>query len=440
MRTLNTGTPPYRNNMWLYQAAHNTIESNYSYGSNGSDLSYGIEVGYENSDNLIDNNILQHVSTAEICNGCQGTVFAYNYSVDNYYTASGTSPNFQQADSYPVHQDGSYFNLYEGNVGAKLVADVIHGTGWMTTAFRNYWKGADGPFKTSSTQVVDLESFNRYFNLIGNVLGTPGYHTNYKDKPSSATDSTGCNSTGPKSIMTLGYSGGNGCNAGSPPNDVNVASFIYLWGNYDTVTGAVRWCGNSGNTGWSTTCGSSSEVPSGLSSYAQTVPASQSLPPSFVYSSRPSWYATPYGTPPFPAMGPDVSGGTGPGGYAYQIPAQLCLSNTAYDTNYAVQATIASISESGTTATMTLSANAPSSFNQYQSFWITSNANYNGLWQVATVSGNTITFTATAGLGSSTGGAATANAIHTFNANGCYSSSSSVTAPPAPVLAAPVIH
>jgi len=440
VRTLNIASPPYRNNMWMYQAVHNTIQNNYVYGSNGYDLSYGIESGYATSDNLIYNNILQHTATAEICNGCQGNVWAFNLSVDNYYTAEGTSPNFQQADSYPVHQDGSYLQLFEGNVGSKLVGDAIHGTGWMNTAFRNYWSGRDGVFKTSSTQVVDMESYARYFNLVGNVLGTPGYHTTYKDIPASSTDNTGCNNTGPHSIMTLGWAQGNGCYTGGVLNDVKVAPYLYLWGNYDTVTGGVRWCGNSSNTGWSTTCSSTSEVPTGLSSYAQTVPSTESLPNSFFFSSAPPYWTTNWGTPPWPAIGPDVTGGTGPGGHAYSIPAQLVFSNTAFDSNYASQATISSIAESGTTATMTLGASAPAAFAQYQSFWITGSSvsGYNGLWQVATVSGSTITFTATSGLGSASGGTATANGIHVFNANTDYPSSalsSGSVSPPASLSA-----
>jgi len=36
------------------------------------------------------------------------------------------------------------------------------------------------------------------------------------------------------------------------------------WGNYDTVTGAVRWCGNSSSPTGSSTCASTSEVPYAL--------------------------------------------------------------------------------------------------------------------------------------------------------------------------------
>ena len=51
---------------------------------------------------------------------------------------------------------------------------------------------------------------------------------------------------------------------------------------------------------------------------------SQTLPPSFYLSAQPSWW----GSLPFPATGPDVSGGSGPGGHSYGNPAQACYLNT----------------------------------------------------------------------------------------------------------------
>jgi hypothetical protein len=437
VRTINNGSPPDRNNIWSYLSSHLTIQNNYSYGSNGSNLSYGHEVSFMSDDILDANNIFQHVAGAEIMNGGAGNVFAYNFSVDNYYTAGGTAPNFEQSDSYPSHQDGSYFNLFEGNVGAKIASDDIHGTSWMVTAFRNRWTGRDGPFKVASTMVADIEAYSRYYNLIGNVMGESGYHTTYKDIPSSNVDNTGCTTTGNVSIYALGWAGGQACNYSIVYNDTNVAPFSYFWGNYDVVTAAVRWCGNSGDPGWSTTCSSTSEVPTGLGSYAQTVPSSTALPTSFYYSSKPSWYNDGIGHSAlhYPAIGPDLSGGPDPGGFGYAIPAQLCFNNTSYDTNYSVSDSITSISEAGTTATATLSSSAPASFTQYQSFWITGSsvAGYNRLWQIATVAGTTLTFTATSGLGSATGGSAAVNAVHSFNANTCYSGA--LPAPPTQVSA-----
>jgi hypothetical protein len=88
-------------------------------------------------------------------------------------------------------------------------------------------------------------------------------------------------------------------------------STLFRWGNYDTVNNAVRFV--------------NSEVPSGLSLYANPVPASQTLPASFYLSAKPGWW----GTMPWPAIGPDVTGGDIPGvaGHAYKIPAQVCYMN-----------------------------------------------------------------------------------------------------------------
>jgi hypothetical protein len=440
VRTINNGAPPYRNNIWSYLSSHLTIQSNYIYGSNGSDLSYGIEVSFMSNDVLVANNILQHTSSAEMVNGGTGNVFAYNFVTDNYYTASQSAPQFQQSDSYPSHQDGSYLNLFEGNVGAKVAADDIHGTSWMNTEFRNYWTGRDGPFKFQSTMVGDIETYARYFNLVGNVLGEAGYHTTYKDIPASNVDNTGCGTTGNVSIFALGWAGGQACNYATVYNDTFVAPSAYFWGNFDVVTSAVRWCGNSGNTGWVAVCGSVSEVPTALGVYAQPVPANQKLPTSFYYASKPSWYTDGIGLTaiPYPAIGPDVTG-VGPGGLTNIIPAQACFNNTSYDTNYAISDSINMITESGATATAQLFTTAPPgtlAFFQYNSFWIKGSpvVGYNRLWQLATVSGPIITFTATPGLGSAGNGVgsgilATTNAIHSFNANTCYTGG---VAPPPP--------
>jgi hypothetical protein len=46
------------------------------------------------------------------------------------------------------------------------------------------------------------------------------------------------------------------------------------------------------------------------------------LPPSLYLTAAPSWFATPFGAPPWPPVGPDV------GGSVNKIPAQLCYENT----------------------------------------------------------------------------------------------------------------
>jgi hypothetical protein len=64
---------------------------------------------------------------------------------------------------------------------------------------------------------------------------------------------------------------------------------------------------------------------SGLSAYGNAVPGTQTLPNSFYLPARPSWWAA----TPWPAIGPDVSGGADPTGHAYKIPAHACYDNTS---------------------------------------------------------------------------------------------------------------
>ena len=308
--------------IWFYQSAANVVRDSYFYGSwNAASESYGIDT-YNGADNLIENNIFQHIATGMINEGCVGCVFDYNYAIDDYYTANGSAPGWQQFALYG-HSVGDAYVLWEGNQAVGLVGDDIHGTRHFITAFRNYLSGRDAASttpKTEQTSVIILEAYNRHFNIVGNVLGTPGYHSNYQVAPSSTGDA-GSASTANVSIYSFGYSGNEGTRGGFN-NDTTLLSTTMRWGNYDTVNNAARFV--------------ASEVPTGLSLYANPLPASQVLPASLRLVSQPGFWATAWGTPPWPAIGPDVSGGNVPGlgGHANNIPAQLCYANSPIDSAY----------------------------------------------------------------------------------------------------------
>jgi len=144
----------------------------------------------------------------------------------------------------------------------------------------------------------------RYGNVIGNVSGTPGFHTVYQ---SSAFDGCASNQC---AIYDLGAVNP----AATPPipTDPLVASTMLRWANWDTVTSAAHFCGTSSDTGWSTTCASASEVPTGAPAYPNSVPtkgdtgAGQGpLPASLYYAAAPPWF----GSVPWPPIGPDVENG-----------------------------------------------------------------------------------------------------------------------------------
>ncbi len=286
-----------RNHIWLYQAARAEIRDSYFYGTkNAASQSYGVE-SFMTSDDLVINNIFQHITAPLMTGNNAGSVFAYNYGTDDYYNVI----TWMEQTGW-THDAGVGMVLFEGNEGNGLILDDIHGTADFVTLFRNQFTGIE-PNKTAHTNPFENMAYNRYQNVIGNVLGTPGYHNTYQDVTPSGTNAD-------TSIYLLGWSGNQGTTLGSVPNDSLVATSLMRWGNYDTVTGAAQW--------------NASEVPSGLSQYANSVPSTRNLPASFVMSSKPSWW----GTMPWPAIGPDVTGGSDLTGHAYLNPAQLCFNNT----------------------------------------------------------------------------------------------------------------
>jgi hypothetical protein len=141
-------------------------------------------------------------------------------------------------------------------------------------------------------------------NMVGNVLGTLGYHTNYESVPPLFTGHE-------TSIYRLGD---NGNTLPASKQDTLVKSTLLRWGNYDVVTATARFL--------------ASEVPSGIKKFANPVPGDQTLPASLYLPGKPTWWPSAI---PWPCIGPDVTGGdmTGLAGHAYKIPAHVCYDNSS---------------------------------------------------------------------------------------------------------------
>lgn len=292
------------------QSMRVTMRDSYAYGSPPVS-NYYVMSCWTGGDALYENNIRQHVAFGFMHEGCIGSVAAYNFDIDDYYThchGCSSDTQWQQASSYR-HGGTDALGLFEGNVGIGVIGDEVFGASELFTVYRNFYNGRDpnggsSGGKTEQTNAVLLYPVNRHWNIIGNVMGTAGYHTTYQ----CAYPSPGsCNND--LQIYSLGYANGY-----SSKDDPYVAQSMMRWGNYDTVNNAVRWV--------------SAEVPTGLSDgFANPVPASQALPASFYLNSKPSWWGVP-GQPdiPWPAIGPDVTGGNiaNASGHAYRNPAAVC--------------------------------------------------------------------------------------------------------------------
>jgi hypothetical protein len=325
--------PGTQTHVWLWSSAKNIVRDNYFYGSASHQTqSYGVSLYAGASDNLIENNIFQQVtdSTPNNNGGGAGNVGSYNFAImDIFY--NGGNGWFQPSDY--EHAGGQSFWLREGNDGLGQIADNVHGTHHFTTDFRNRYPGwqVAGCQNNSSAQtnqpcVANTTAMNffaasRYFNIIGNVLGQTGYHTVYTSLAPTSNQNT--------SVFYLGGNPGGGsgspgtfcanpaCSSTTTSSDPLTQTSIMRWGNWDSVNAAVRFVDSEVPSSFGDTTGSPSV-------YANQVPASTTLPPSFLYSSKPSWF----GSVPWPATGPDVTGGN----------MGICSGGT-FDKSYAISST-----------------------------------------------------------------------------------------------------
>jgi hypothetical protein len=281
------------------------VTSNYIYNAGqGSTTNDPSAYDFAGSNNVIANNIAHQVRVGIIFGGpSAGNFIGYNYLI-NADLYSGQQ--FMFANMWDGHTAGSALNLFEGNSFDQYFEDLTHGNKDLQTLYRNFvtgWEscantGCGGPKNGSLGAIADL-SYNRYGNYVNNVLGTPGGPSSAGYVISSPTGGNGLSgTTGP--IFLSGSGNGcysPGCIALQPlPVDSLVAATELRWGNWDAFNGTTR-------------C-QTAEVPSGITYYPNSVPSvcpsSGSMPASWYYTSRPTWYSSSF---PFPLIGSDVSGG-----------------------------------------------------------------------------------------------------------------------------------
>lgn len=294
-----------RSHVKLFYSSHSVVRDSYFFQSQShAEESYGIELEATSAD-LIENNICQQLTNCLMAGNTSGSVFGYNFAVgsvsvnSNYLTAS-----------FPSHNAGNDMFLLEGNNVMDFNTDDTWGSSNTETYFRNHlagWQHQSGGPYWGTEPFID-RSLARVNNVVGNVLGQPGWHTNYESYATSSTGGANQNLLS-VSIYSLGWTGYAETSAGTCTSggsgqfnngcDAAVRSTLMRWGNYDVVNGAPQWNSTEAAPP-AVTYVNANFTTSYFNSLAHTLPAS------LYYSSQPSWWPAGKAWPP---IGPDVTTG-----------------------------------------------------------------------------------------------------------------------------------
>lgn len=222
-----------------------------------------------------------------ITSGQQGSMFAYNYTVNENQQMgiTGQTPGLNVS-----HAAEGMMSLWEGNYGNSLTSDQIHGGAAYQTLWRNRFHGNDNYYNLGKGATVLLMQGSYYWNFVGNTLGDPLPGTYW---PSGGTSFYRYKFTGAQwnaalatdfgGMYMLGYVSGSTL-------DAAVASTAFFYSNFD------YWNASQQDTG--------------------VTPIDNSL----CFASKPSWFGN-LAWPPFDPASPIVYGDAGassiPAGYRY---------------------------------------------------------------------------------------------------------------------------
>jgi hypothetical protein len=301
------------------------FSNTYSHPTGGGSFDGCINIDSGSTAFLIENNILERLFADWIVeSGAAGGVIDYNYAFSNY-APPGTFLN----PAMDAHASHTQFILIEGNVLPNITWESTWGSESHGTDFRNWIVGtskACSPFTATrgtvnctpagypeqaghngwfAYQASRIEEFNfvdLWFNSIGNVVGSSQSQALVNTGNTALTQTASITATSTRQYDTVvyGYSLGyaHASDDGTFPADSNAAATtLLIHGDYNNISSAITWSGSITHT----------------------------LPASFFMTSQPSWWNA---NVPYPAIGPDVTGGTGPGGHVSSTtaanPAQYC--------------------------------------------------------------------------------------------------------------------
>jgi len=228
-----------------YYAYKNEYRENYLHHAKCYRGNYGYGfANYEHTtDTLFENNIFDnlHVAWAREGGGA-GNVVAYNYFSNPRFAQSCDGNTASTALTTAVAHHGAHpaFDLIEGNDAYQLGSDYYWGTSSHMTLFRNRVSGfADNQAYKEAMEAIRLDKYQRYFNIIGNVLGTAGksdtYELDLAEKPTSCWPYV----SSYKYIYLIGYPTPWQCDPAG--RDIATKTTLIRHGNFDYVNNSIIW-------------------------------------------------------------------------------------------------------------------------------------------------------------------------------------------------------
>ena len=305
--------------LWSYGVEIDNSYFSGTFSHTSGDYDSAVNLRNMTSSSLVQNNICER---SHVCfmleRGASGNVIAYNYALIGY-DISASNVVIGGTDYHGAHP---YFNLHEGDVIVQDYLDSIWGSSGNNTFFREWVQGSDklcSPFTDSGARQTVNCGTNHYpfqasrdfqvsylsltNNFVGAVVGSTAQQSN------------------------VGYSGGvTSVDSITAPTNRVYDTTVYGWTfGYAEAGDSGTWALDNGNA--ATTAfqhGIYSNI-TGTTTWATGV--THTLPASFYLSAKPSWW----GSLAYPSIGPDVTGGTGPGGHS-----SLTISNPAMNCYYNV--------------------------------------------------------------------------------------------------------
>jgi hypothetical protein len=288
--------------------------------------------------NLIQNNVFRRLhASVMLREGTAGNVIAYNY-FDGDFDSGALSVLM-----YPIAFHGAHpeYNLFEGNVANMVNDDSIWGSSSNETYFRNWFTGTSlicsptnnsrGTISCSPVGTQGASGVNAWWanqanrpvafgflstanNLAGNVVGSSqllslmkmtkmlvwskGVSRAYQGTAYGYSMGFGGSGAGDSGTWSAcgqsGYLGSPWCSDNSEAYSTGI-----IQGDYSYADGSTNWA---------------------YGGYKDPNSSDHVLPSSMYLGAKPAFF----GSTPWPAIGPDVTGGNDSSGHVHYIPAQVC--------------------------------------------------------------------------------------------------------------------